>query len=170
MPRPGLTNYEEREEGMAENAMWILDEAAPGARVALWAHNGHISRDGYDGVVSVGQRLARRLGRDYVTFGFVWNQGGFGAFQLSGGGWAHEVGPDKPGGLGATFASLGVPIAAVDLRAATGAAATWFASPHRTRDIGAGFTTEANMDGVFELSHSYDCVLFVDRTSAARRL
>jgi erythromycin esterase len=171
-PLPNLTNYEEREKGMFENAMWVLDQAEPHARVAFWPHNGHIARDGYDGVASVGHRLATRLGRDYVTLGFVWNQGGFAAFpQGAATGVSHEVGPDASGGLGATFAAVGLPIAAFDLRTApAGVVKRWLGAPHRTRDIGASFTTEANMDGVFELSASYDAVIFVDHTSAARRL
>jgi hypothetical protein len=30
------------------------------------------------------------------------------------------------------------------------------------------FTSEANMDGVFELSARFDAVIFIDRTTAAR--
>src|SRR6185295_11409594 len=138
--------------------------------LVLWAHNAHISRAGYNGVMSVGQRLAARYPRDYVTFGFVWNQGGFGAVER-GGPWAHEVGPEAVGGLGATFASLGLPIAAIDLRTAPrGEVASWFAAPHRTREIGALFTTEDHMDSTTRLSACFDAVIFIDRTTAARTL
>jgi hypothetical protein len=27
---------------MAENVTWLLDQAGPDARIALWAHNGHV--------------------------------------------------------------------------------------------------------------------------------
>src|SRR5262249_12483831 len=128
--------------------------------------------NGYDGVTSVGQRLANKLGRTYVTLGFVWNQGGFAAApQATAAGNMHEVGPDAPGGLGATFAAVGPPVAPLGLRAGpAGVVKSWFAAPHRARDIGATFTTEANMDGVFELSASYDAIIFVEHTSAAHRL
>lgn len=168
-PRGELAN-DQRDKGMAENAAWVLDQAEPGARAMLWAHNGHIARCGYDGTISVGQRLAQQRGRDYVAFGFVWNQGGFGAFEF-GGPWAHQVGPEAAGGLGATFAQLGVPHAAFDLRAAPrGVVASWLAAPHRMRDIGALFTSEDHMDEVTRLSACFDAVLFIDRTSAARPL
>ena len=34
-----------RDRSMAENVKWILDEN-PGAKIALWAHNGHVSKAG----------------------------------------------------------------------------------------------------------------------------
>lgn len=169
-PPAGELAADARDKGMAENAAWVLEQAEPGARAVLWAHNGHISRAGYDGVVSVGQRLAARYPRDYVAFGFVWNQGGFGAVER-GGPWAHAVGPEAAGGLGATFASLRLPIAAFDLRSAPrGEVAAWFAAPHLAREIGALFTTEEHMDSVTRLSACFDAVIFVDRTAAARAL
>jgi erythromycin esterase len=169
-PPRGELASDQRDKGMAENATWVLEQAEPGARAMLWAHNGHIARCGYDGTISVGQRLAQQRGRDYVTFGFVWNQGGFGAVEYSGP-WAHQVGPEAPGGLGATFAQLGVPLAAFDLRAAPrGVVASWLAAPHPMRNIGALFTTEDRMDDVTRLSTCFDAVLFIDRTSAARQL
>lgn len=159
-----------RDKGMAENAAWVLEQVEPGARAVLWAHNGHISRTGYYGVRSVGQRLAARYPRDYVAFGFVWNQGEFGAIER-GGPWKHQVGPEATGGLGATFARLGLPIAVVDLRTAPrGEVSSWFAALHHTREIGALFTTAENMDATTRLSACFDAVIFVDRTTAARRL
>lgn len=169
-PPGGELANDQRDKGMAENAAWVLDQAEPGARAMLWAHNGHVARCGYDGTVSVGQRLGQQRGRDYVAFGFVWNQGGFGAFER-GGSWAHQIGPEAAGGLGATFAQLGLPQAAFDLRAAPrGTVASWLAAPHRFRDIGALFTSDEHMDEVTRLSTCFDAALFIDRTSAARQL
>ena len=168
-PRGELAN-DQRDKGMAENAAWVLDQAEPGARAMLWAHNGHIARCGYDGTISVGQRLGQQRGRDYVAFGFVWNQGGFGAVER-GGPWAHKIGPEAAGGLGATLAEVGLPHAAFDLRAAPrGTVARWLAAPHRFRDIGGLFTSDEHMDEVTRLSTCFDAVLFIDRTSAARQL
>jgi erythromycin esterase-like protein len=53
---------------------------------------------------------------------------------------------------------------------ARGAVRAWFAAPHRTREIGALFTTEEHMDAVVRLSGSFDAVLFIDQTTPARRL
>ena len=168
-PPAGETEVDARDKGMAENAAWVLEDLEPGARGVLWAHDMHIARDGYDGVISVGQRLAARYGKSYVALGFAWNQGGFRALEY-GGPEVHEVGADAPGGFGATFASLGLPLAAIDLRGARGAVRAWFAAPHRTREIGALFTTEEHMDAVVRLSGSFDAVLFIDQTTPARRL
>ena len=50
------------------------------------------------------------------------------------------------------------------------AAGPWFAAPHRTREIGALFTTEDHMDSATRLSACFDAVIFIDRTTAARTL
>ena len=105
-----------------------------------------------------------------MAFGFAWNQGGFRAVELEGPP-VHEVGADSPGGLGATFASLGLPSFALDLRTAPrGAVKAWLAAPHRAREIGAIYTSAPHMDGVFSLSACYDAILFIHRTTASRSL
>ncbi len=165
-PPPGEAGYVTRDKGMAENIAWIVETAEPGARVVFWAHNGHISRTGYDGWTSVGERTAKRYGRAYLSIGFLWNQGGFRASSPDGK-RLHTVGPESKGGLGATLARAAIPLFALDLRRAPkGVVRAWFDAPHFTRDIGATYTTDINMEGVFYLSRQFDAVLFVDTTSA----
>ena len=70
-----------RDRAMADNVLWILDQQ-PGARMALWAHNGHITFD--EQVMaggSMGVHLRRALGPDYLTFGFAFDHGAFQAIE-----------------------------------------------------------------------------------------
>ncbi|HEX2225486.1 MAG TPA: erythromycin esterase family protein, partial [Thermoanaerobaculia bacterium] len=49
-----------RDESMAENAAWILDNAPAGSKIVLWAHNGHVAKQpGW-----MGSFLAQRYGDD----------------------------------------------------------------------------------------------------------
>jgi Erythromycin esterase len=65
---------------MAENVKWIADEN-PGARLIVWAHNGHISNTGYFGTVSMGSYLRKAFGSQLVNFGFAFNEGAFQAVE-----------------------------------------------------------------------------------------
>ncbi|RIK37557.1 MAG: hypothetical protein DCC55_23880 [Chloroflexi bacterium] len=68
-----------RDLGMAYLARAIRDVRFPGARVALWAHDGHVARNGanflfYSGLgrsPAMGDFLKLDLGADYVTIGIT---------------------------------------------------------------------------------------------------
>src|SRR6187431_773649 len=66
-----------RDEMMALNTRWILDQN-PGAKMAIWAHNYHVSR--VPG--AQGSYLARALGADYVVLGFSFYSGRFTALAV----------------------------------------------------------------------------------------
>src|SRR5436190_23875503 len=38
-------DYGSRDLYMAENTSWLLEQAGPEAKIVLWAHNGHVSKD-----------------------------------------------------------------------------------------------------------------------------
>ena len=82
------------------------------------------------------------------------------------------VGPLSAGSLDATLAASGIPLFAVDLRAApkTGPVAEWFAAKHPTRNIMAAFFEDAPNATIFDqvAPERYDCMFFVERTTAAR--
>ena len=62
--------YMVRDESMARNVGWILEQH-PGARIVLWAHNGHVQRQ----PGAMGMHLAQRFGDDYVPIGFATDSG-----------------------------------------------------------------------------------------------
>jgi erythromycin esterase len=160
---------------MADNIKWILDEN-PNAKIVLWAHNGHVSAEAADRVGTyrpMGASLREMYGSQMVVFGFAFNQGSFQAIDMGGGGLRpFTVASNDPGSLDATLASAGLPIFALDVRnaPATGPVATWLNQPHATRWIGSGFqdgTSQRYLANIVA-PKTFDAILFVDKTTAAR--
>ncbi|MCA9728472.1 MAG: erythromycin esterase family protein, partial [Candidatus Eisenbacteria bacterium] len=98
----GSMSMNARDEAMAANVQWILQTQAPGTRIVLWAHNGHIQRTPNSSWKTMGTHLAEALDSDYVCFGFAFDHGGFQAQDWTGGQGnpgglrAFEVGPAPP--------------------------------------------------------------------------
>lgn len=175
LAQAGNAGFAVRDRSMADNVLWLLDREGPDGRVVLWAHNGHVS------TVEpwMGHHLRRALGDAMVVFGFAFEQGGFQAqgprrdgapgFELQ----QFEVEPGAPETLETTLAAAGLETAAVDLRALPegSPAAEWLRAPRAMRSIGA-FYDPARGGGFFAeraLPPLYDALLFVRRTSPARR-
>jgi erythromycin esterase len=165
-------NQVTRDASMAENVKWILDQS-PKAKIVLWAHNGHVSTGGYRGYDPMGATLRRMYGDRMVVFGFAFNQGSFQAIQPGKGLMDHTVAPAPSGSLDAMLASTGIPNLALDIRQApkTGPVAEWLSQPHKTRTIGAIYSedTAAGYMADLPVQKSFDCLLFVEKTTAARK-
>jgi erythromycin esterase-like protein len=161
-----------RDSSMADNVKWILDNN-PGAKIVLWAHNGHVSTANEGGHGPMGASLRKMFGSQMVVFGFAFNQGSFQAIEQGKGLRDFTVPPAPEGSLDATFAAAGIPFFALDLRAApkTGPVAAWLRQPHRARSIGAVFSDSSAAQYLMDLDalHSFDVVLFVEKTTAARK-
>jgi erythromycin esterase len=165
-----------RDRAMAENVQWILRHEGPGARVAVWAHNGHVSMARGDAGDGMGAFLHDALGRDMVVFGFAFNRGGFQAMSRFGGAGPSlkpfTVGPSSEGSLEQALALAGPRIAALDLRRLpkSGEVADWFSLRHPSRTIGALFvdSMEARYYRPVVPAAHFDAILFVDSTTAAR--
>ena len=73
-----------RDESMAANVKWILDEN-PTAKIVLWAHNGHIRKDN-DGFEykSMGEYLDKLYGKQMIAIGFATAEGTYTAVQRDG--------------------------------------------------------------------------------------
>jgi erythromycin esterase-like protein len=159
-----------RDQSMADNIKWILDQN-PGAKIVLWAHNGHVATGGFRGYEPMGVSLRKMFGAQMVVFGFAFNQGSFRAFDQKS---LHvfTVPPAPAGSLDATFAATGIPLFAIDLRNVTksGPVATWFSEPHQSRSIGALYTEDTAAHYLMDLHapQTYDAMLFVEKTTAAR--
>jgi erythromycin esterase-like protein len=158
-----------RDASMAANVKWILDHS-PDAKIVLWAHNGHVqTADG-----SMGGALRKMYGDRMVVFGFSFNQGSFQSVSQGGGGLKDFTVPPAPAGsLDATLAASGIPLFALDLRAApkTGSVAEWLHAPHSTRSIGAVYPEDAPYAFMANevAPERFDALLFVEKTTAARK-
>lgn len=176
MRRPGQGKLNVRDRSMAENIRWILDHEGPGAKMVVWAHNGHVATQNQYGVEWMGSHLRKSFGSEMVVFGFAFNQGGFQAVEMpfaTGKGLRpFDVSPAPEGSLDATLAAAGLQIAAIDLRSLPkdGVVAKWFGEPKQTRSIGAVYNERmaANYLAKQVTPQIYDALLFVGKTFAAR--
>ena len=157
-----------RDASMAANVKWILDQN-PKAKIVLWAHNGHVARQG--SFASMGSVLSKMYGPQMVVFGFTFNQGSFQAVSQGKGLKDFTVPPAPAASLDATFASAGIPLFALDLHRAQGPAAAWLAEGHDSRNIGALYPEDQPFALMYPLkaSEAYDALFFVEKTSAARK-
>ncbi|MER7369059.1 erythromycin esterase family protein [Nonomuraea wenchangensis] len=78
---PELTLGAARDRHMAENTSLLLAE--PGAKVVLWAHNGHIGKGAIGGAATMGRHLADEHGPAYYALGALFGSGGFRAVPRS---------------------------------------------------------------------------------------
>lgn len=169
----GMGGYDARDRAMADNVDWLLAQEPKGTRMVLWAHNGHVARKRGSGMITMGSHLAQRHGRDYHVLGFGFGEGAFQAMDWTGGRNQglrdHTVGPAPAWDVSTPFTAAG-PIVAVDLRAARGPVKAWLAAPHATRELGAVYSGEDNLTSPLALAEQYDTVIFVAKTTAARKL
>ncbi|HEX8272887.1 MAG TPA: erythromycin esterase family protein [Longimicrobiaceae bacterium] len=128
---------------MAENAAWLLEQAGPGAKMVVWAHNGHVN----DVDVLMGAHLRRRFGADFVAVAFSFDRGSFNAY-VNAPSSALAVRPSTVGDAPAgtyehEFRRLGHPRFFVDLRPLRGsppASAAWMGGPLSMRRVGSLFS------------------------------
>ncbi|KPN29870.1 erythromycin esterase [Halolamina pelagica] len=91
----GADQFTIRDEAMAANASWLVDDAGT-ERAVLWAHNVHIARDELSGGVlgfsgrTMGDQLAAKWGDDYVPIGIGLGSGEYLAMD------AETMGPTMP--------------------------------------------------------------------------
>ncbi len=164
------TGLKTRDESMAGNVKWIADQN-PSAKLVIWAHNGHISNIGYPGTASMGSYLRKIFGSQLVNFGFAFNQGAFQAVDQGNTPRNFTVAPAPPDSLDCSFAAVGLPVFAIDLRQLPkeGPVAQWFSRPHPSRSIGAVYndTVAPGLWTTTPAGDAFDVMLFVEKTTAA---
>jgi erythromycin esterase-like protein len=166
------SNEVPRDRSMADNVKWILDQN-PQAKIVLWAHNGHVTTRAVGAYEPMGATLRSMFGPQMVVFGFAFGQGSFQAIEVGGPLRDFTVPPTAEGSLDAMLSSTKIPLFALDLRTAPkeGPAAKWLGESHPMRMVGAVYSDKAAagyINGVVA-SQAYDALLFVDRTTAARK-
>jgi erythromycin esterase len=159
-----------RDESMATNVKWILDHAQKGTKIVLWAHNGHVGRQGARGG-SMGSFLDKWYGKDQVVIGFSAGDGRYTAIK-QGAGLRNDnrLHPPINDSFEENFRASGLPIFALDLRNARedDPASSWLTRQHNFRSIGALATSSqfwpTNIRGL------YDAIIYLDKTTASRSL
>jgi erythromycin esterase len=165
-----------RDSSMAENAIWLLEQAGPDAKIVLWAHNGHVN----DVPGWMGSRLREEYGDDLVIVGFDFFEGSFTASVLS----ATDVLVEGPGPRTVAappadsyeyhFRAADVPRFVLDLRAIDlrTAATQWLAGPRRFRLIGCCFRVSDPLSHFTfaELPQEYDLLVYFQNSTHSERL
>ena len=165
-----------RDSAMAENIRWILDNEGPGAKMVVWAHNGHVAIDTANGIKSMGNHLKRMFGNEMVAFGFAFNQGSFLANELP---WPSEKGthsftahPAPDSSLDATLAAAGLDIAAINFKdlPKDGPVTKWFSEGQLIRSIGLPYKEEYAEEYFYKqfVTQIYNALFFVEKTTAAK--
>ncbi|MEO7330205.1 MAG: erythromycin esterase family protein [Minicystis sp.] len=173
MTQKAGSDFGVRDRAMADNTIRLLEMLGPASKMVLWAHNGHVQRVERPNQASMGHWLAEKLGKDGMSFGFAFDRGSFQAMDMGGTGSGlstFTVPPAPPGSVDGAFALAGLPLFAIDLRTASGVAATWAGMPTAQRTIGAVYNA-SNPEAFFDTappSSLFDAFFFVGATTAAR--
>jgi erythromycin esterase-like protein len=155
----------QRDFSMAANVKWILDQN-PGAKIVLWAHNGHVAR----GPFAMGQYLERLLPGQQVVVGFSTSEGEYTAIKRGRGLTVNPLQPPTPGSVEEYLDSADMPRLILDVRGASAddPASAWLTTDRDFRMVGALAMDQQlfprTMKGAFDL------LVHIRRTAASRSL
>ncbi len=154
-----------RDSAMAENLEWLLARRPPGARVVIWAHNGHIARR----TSAMGHFIDRKFGSAYRPVALTTYEGSYNTSQSPIGSpqWHYEASPlvpSPPGSIEAILHGFRMPRLALDLRQArTDSLARSLLETRWTRSAGTWAVAEWHFWRM-SLAPTYDVLLFIDKT------
>ena len=163
-----------RDRLMAENVQWIADEAAPQAKIVVWAHNWHVRTGacvGMDGVrctKSMGMYLRQGYGSRLVAVGFDFYGGTFRTLSE-----VYTVLPPPPDSYVYAYNTTNLPRFVLDTRHLPPGTpiARWLADAHPMRDIGLEYNAN-DPSYYFEqvrLPEAFDVIIYLQQTTAALR-
>ena len=156
-----------RDQAMATNVAWLLQQE-PAAKIVLWAHNGHIRRDGYQ--PQMGQHLGRQLGPAYVAVGFATGHGTASVLNPDGTSRALTLAPPISNSYEAWLDQATPPIYLLNLNQAA-AADKWLTKGRKFRAIGLS-ESPRGAEGQFlwyaPLPKAFDALFYLHETSASQ--
>lgn len=163
---------------MAENIEYLLRTGGPDTRIAVWAHNGHISNASWGpGFKAMGSHLKDLLGDGYYSLGFAFNRGGFQARLLdpeddrNGALIEHRVKDAPEKSVGWFLARPGMDKFLLDFRSAPDdpGVRDWLSGAHPMRFIGAAFSSKyaENSLAPTVLRDHFDGIVFINETTRA---
>jgi erythromycin esterase len=171
--------FETRDKNMATNVQWVESTEGIGAKILVWAHNGHINLQPSNyftadiAINVLGTNLRKAYGSKYYSIGFLFNQGSFSAVNNNGQNQVFTVKPLSSAYLAQAMSSLNVPIFFYDLAQSSlkPKISQVFDKEHDMYFVGAGYTGKES-DAVYSLNFSkeYDGLIFIDTTNAYQPL
>lgn len=152
-----------RDQSMADNLDWILNQHPPGTKVVTWAHNEHVSKS-FTAYRPMGSYLAERHGDDMVVFGFAFHEGDYTAVGKNGIN-TYSTSKSEPGSVEWFLKSSGIPNFILDIRGALKGepGAQWLNQELLFRSIGA-----MAVDNAFSLrnvTEDFDAIIFFEKTT-----
>jgi len=116
-----------RDEQMAANLVWLVQERFKGRKIIVWAASIHNARSlnsvdtqrpafdpafSYEGAIPMGEHVWQTLGKDMYSIGFVASEGSFGNWRME----PQTLPPVNPKSLEGLWAQTGAKLAFVDFR------------------------------------------------------
>jgi len=162
-----------RDESMAENVKWILDQN-PSAKIVLWAHNGHVrkDKDGFE-YESMGAYLNKLYGKQMIAVGFATAEGTYTAVQRDG---RKFIGLDSANNIlvrensyESIFNTAYASNFLLDLRniSKDQEGSEWIYEKKFFRSIGAGVMDKFQFTKINLITH-FDMIIFIRKTSSSK--
>lgn len=156
---------------MADTIYEQLTTGGDEARIIVWAHNGHVSTQGFGGHPSMGTHLRRRLRDKYYVAGFAFNRGSFWAKAGPGGPLTpFTLGPAPAEFFEGYCAETGLGDSFIELGRAcrSPAVESWLTGPVFMRNTGAVVFEQNPEITSTVLLDSYDAFVYVTETTCAQ--
>jgi len=113
------SSSKDRDKAMADNVNWILNHEGEGAKGFIWAHNGHIAKEGMLLRPSMGSYLKTKFGAAYYSMGFTFATGKLYGKVKEGNGYKgvlHSINKPFKDSFGAVFSLANAPIFFIDVK------------------------------------------------------
>jgi erythromycin esterase len=164
---------------MADNIWQLMQTLGPDTKMAVWAHNAHVSRGDMGETPAMGAYLKQFFGDAYYALGFAFDKGAFQSCDMDSARNSSEgcvlteftVGAAPEGSVDAFLAKAGIPNYIVDVKWAPRdpTIAKWLATEMPMRSIGSGYSVKepGNFFAPTRIDANYDGLVFFGTTTRA---
>jgi len=160
-----------RSNSMAENLIYLIDNAGQEGKFVVWEHNAHISSN----TGQIGIQLRKKYNNEYYAFSIEFYQGSFLRRSMLPnkdlGDFKPTTVPPAPAkslpwymsrtGLDKLFINLRMPIKNAMVE-------KWLSSPLTVYDAGWVHFADSDYLKIIEVERSYDGIIFIDKTTPTR--
>jgi len=162
-----------RDEYMAANVKWLLEQANENDKIILWAHNGHIGMGLGEKFRTMGSHLRDIYGDEMIVVGFAFYEGEFTAIKLHQNSFGrlskHTAPPAIEESYEWYFHSAGIPRMIINLKDISNSTDNvgWLIEPHKFRSIGSAYD-ETIPDSYFyttSITQEFDIIIYFDETT-----
>jgi erythromycin esterase len=160
-----------RDQAMADNVKWLLENETGNQKIVLWAHNLHVGFDQSFGVKWMGWHLKNRFAQNYLSVGFSFARGMFTALDEDAGMILRPVNIERvkdPESLEAFLGTVAVPHYYLDLRTTTPEARNWLGQLRPMHTIGALVSLRRGSHLLdLKILEAHDILIHFDQTTAS---